>query len=176
MILNLKKFNNFVDKYKFKMETLNSMLDLVTPSCWMSSVDLSNAYLVMPILLDHTGFLKFVWKKIVYKYVVMAFGLTSAPHKFTKLLKVVLSWLHKLRHLVVMYLDDSLQTAPSFDSCLYTTQVTYNLLVSCGFLPNKKKSQLVPKQVITILGFVIDSVNMTISLPHDKTADMLGIV
>ena len=93
MILNLKKFNCYIEKYKFKMETLNSMLDMVTQGLWLTSVYLSNAYLVIPILKQHSGFLKFIWRDVVYKYIVMAFGLTSAPRKFTKLLKVLLSWL-----------------------------------------------------------------------------------
>ena len=176
MILNLKKFNNYIDKHKFKMETLNSMLDMVQQNSWMTSVDLSDAYLVIPLLCKHSGYLKFIWRNIVYKYIVMAFGLTSAPRKFTKLLKVLLSWLCRLGHLVSMYLDDSLQVGVTFDECLYSTQVTYNFLISAGFIPNEKKSQLVPSQVITILGFVINSVTMTISLPDSKTKCMLDLI
>ena len=85
------------------------MLDMVQKDFWLTSVDLLDAYLVIPILSKHSSFLKFTWRNIVYKYIVMAFGLTSAPRKFTKLLKVLLSWLHTLGHLVSMYLDDSLQ-------------------------------------------------------------------
>ena len=120
------------------------MLDIVQKDFWLTSVDLSDAYLVIPILSRHSGFLKFIWRNIVYKYTVMAFGLTSAPRKFTKLLKVLLSWLCRLGHLVSMYLDDSLQVGATFSDCLYSTQVTYNLLICVLFLPNEKKSQLVP--------------------------------
>ena len=50
------------------------------------------------------------------------------------------------------------------------------MLVSCGFLPNYRKSQLQPTQVLTILGFVVDSVSMTIALPRDKIEKMLTLV
>ena len=75
-----------------------------------------------------------------------------------------------------MYLDDSLQVGATFDQCLYSTQVTFNLLVSCGFIPNWKKSQLVPSQSITILGFLVNSVTMTISLPESKIRSMLELI
>ena len=42
------------------------------------------------------------------------------------------------------------------------------LLQNLGFLVNINKSVLTPTQRIIFLGFLIDSVNMTISLPEEK--------
>ena len=53
MILNLKQFNNFAEKKKFKIETLQSILHLVTPNCWMTILDLLNTYLSVPVLPAH---------------------------------------------------------------------------------------------------------------------------
>ncbi len=39
---------------------------------------------------------------------------------------------------------------------------------NCGFTINLKKSVLVPIQVIEVLGFLLDSRNMTITLPEEK--------
>ena len=108
LILNLRKFNFFISKIKFKMETLNSMLDLVQKDFWLSSLDLSDAYFVIPILQSHSSYLKFTWKSDVYKFVIMAFGYSAVPRRYTKLMRVVLSWLRRLGHFVGMYLDDSL--------------------------------------------------------------------
>ena len=46
LILNLKKLNTFVEfsHFIFKMETIHTILQLVTQNCWMSSVDLKYAY------------------------------------------------------------------------------------------------------------------------------------
>ena len=137
-ILNLKKFNFYISKIKFHMETFNSMLDLVQSNSWLTKIDLSDAYLVIKIFGPHTNFLRFKWSHLVYKFVVMAFGLLSVPRVFTKLLKVPPSWLRRLGFLVAMYLDDSLQVSQTYKRCLRTTQATYNMLVSCGFLPNAK--------------------------------------
>ena len=176
LILNLQKFNFFISKIKFKMETLNSMLDLVQKDFWLSSLDLSDAYFVIPILRSHSSYLKFTWKLVVYKFVIMAFGYSAAPRCYTKLMRVVLSWLRRLGHFVRMYLDDSLQMSKTYQGCLRSTHAVHNMLISCGILPNYRKSQLQLTQVLTILDFVVDYVSMTIALPCDKIEKMLTLV
>ena len=49
MILNLKQFNKYVEKFHFKMETLQTILHLVSPHSWMTVLDLQDAYLVIPV-------------------------------------------------------------------------------------------------------------------------------
>ena len=83
MILNLKKFNKNVSYNHFKMETLQHILTLVMPECFMAIFDLQDAYLVTPIAGEHIRFLKFTWRGKVYVYVVLPFGLSEAPRKFT---------------------------------------------------------------------------------------------
>ena len=61
MVLNLKFFNNFAHKSSFKMETLRSILDCVTKSCWMTILDLQDAFLTVPCLPKDCIYLKFVF-------------------------------------------------------------------------------------------------------------------
>ena len=61
MILNFKFFNNFAQKSSFKMETICSILDCVTRSCWMTILDLQDAFLIVPCLCKHCIYLKFVF-------------------------------------------------------------------------------------------------------------------
>ena len=42
LILNLKKFNNFVSYKHFKMESIDNVLDLIKPNAYMTSMDLKN--------------------------------------------------------------------------------------------------------------------------------------
>ena len=61
MILNLKDLNQHVQYYHFKMETLIDAIRLMTPNCFMGSVDLKDAYYSVPIAKTHQKFLKFKW-------------------------------------------------------------------------------------------------------------------
>ena len=40
MVLNLKQFNEHVAYHKFKIDTLQAVLKLVKPECYMASIDL----------------------------------------------------------------------------------------------------------------------------------------
>jgi len=49
MILNLKKLNESVEYHHFKMDTLESALNLIKPNSFCASVDLRHAYYSVPI-------------------------------------------------------------------------------------------------------------------------------
>ena len=66
MILNLKNLNKHVQYNHFKMDTLQSVLSLMTPSCFMASVDLKDAYYSVPIAVAHQKYLKFDWGGKLY--------------------------------------------------------------------------------------------------------------
>ena len=44
LILNLKNLNQFVQYHHFKMENLKSAITLMSPNCFMASIDLKDAY------------------------------------------------------------------------------------------------------------------------------------
>ena len=49
LILNLKSLNHHVEHIHFKMENFDNVLHMVTPNCWMASVDLKSAFYSVPI-------------------------------------------------------------------------------------------------------------------------------
>ena len=69
MILNLKEFNKHVNYNKFTMESLQQILELVEPFCFMTSMDFDSSFLTCPVHPDHQKFLKFLWKGQMYKYI-----------------------------------------------------------------------------------------------------------
>ena len=146
IILNLKQFNNFAEKKKFKMETLQSILHLVTLNCWMTILDLLDTNLSVPVLPAHSIFLKFMFQGKIYMFKVLRYGYTGALHIFTKLLKPLIAHLYKAGVTVTFYLDDSWQSTVTYNKCFHTCTQTIKLLLSCGFLANMKKSILIPQQ------------------------------
>ena len=79
IILNLKETNNHLDKIHFKMETLNSILKLIRPNCYMTSIDLKDAYYSVKIFEKHQKYLKFVFDGKLYQFACLPNGLTSGP-------------------------------------------------------------------------------------------------
>jgi hypothetical protein len=87
MILNLKFFNEFVKYRHFKMDTLDTAVKMMKPNCYMASIDLTDAYYMVPVHEADQKFLKFEFMGRLYQYTCLPNGLSSAPHIFTKLLE-----------------------------------------------------------------------------------------
>ena len=106
MILNLKRLNENMPYIHFKMETMKSILTLVTPNCFMAKVDIQDAYYSVPILLEHQKYLKFYFRGKLYQFTCLPNNLCSGPRKFTKLLKPTLSYLRLQKVTVAGFIDD----------------------------------------------------------------------
>ena len=167
-ILNLKSFNVHVTHHHFKMENIWSASQLMKPGCYTASIDLKDAYYSVPICKDHQKFLKVEWKGVLYQFVCFPNGLTLCPRKFTKLQKPVFSSLRKQGHISVVYIDDSWLTADNFNLCTKNVIDTIWLLEKVGFLIPPEKSALLPTQIITFLGFVVNSILMQVSLTSER--------
>ena len=98
----------------------------------------------------------------------MPFGLSSAPRVFTKVLKPFVGAVCNKGIRLVIYLDDMAIISSSRELSLEESAIVIQILESFGFIIIKEKSVLIPSQKIEFLSYVIDSVEMTISLPERK--------
>ena len=119
---------------KFKIETLQSILRLVTENCQMAISDLLDAYLTVLIHPSHHVFHKFVFLGKMFMFKVLPFRYTGTPHMFTKLLKPLMALLHSLGVTVTFYLDDSWQAAVPYKDYILDT---YNSTNPCMWIPTK---------------------------------------
>ena len=175
LILNLKRFNDAVVYQHFKMDSIKTVLQLITPNCYMCKADLKEAYYSVKVDETYQRFLKFTWRDQLYKYVCLPNGLASCPRRFPKLLKVPLSVLRFQGITLAGYIDDFFTTAPH-DSCQFSVNQVVSLCTRLGFVIHPTKSILVPQQEIVFLGFVIHSVHMTVSLTPQKKATLKKLV
>lgn len=176
MILNLKQFNKSVEYNHFKMECLEHALQLLTPGCFMASVDLQKAYHSLLVAVNSRKFLRFNWNEQLYEYTVLPFGLSSAPRIFTKVLKVLLSTLReKMGITLVAYLDDTFIVNANYDQLLIQLKEMIELFEKAGFFVNFDKSVLIPCHRLKFLGFEIDSLSMKVFLPHAKLEKMISL-
>ena len=66
-ILNLKKFNRSVKKYKFRMEGLKQVRDWIQKDAYFCSMDLKDAFLHIPINKSFRIFLRFQWLESLFE-------------------------------------------------------------------------------------------------------------
>jgi hypothetical protein len=168
VILNLKKLNEFVVYEHFKNEHLEFILPLIRENSYFASIDLKDAYFLIPVDDEFKKFFRFLWNGQVFEYQCMCFGFSSAPRIFTKCMKPVFSHLHSLAHECSFYLDDSLHFNVGKEQLSSQIAYTLELFTRLGLIPNFEKSCLEPVKQIRHLGFIIDSELMTVKLPKDK--------
>ena len=123
MILNLRSLNEFVNYQHFKTDNILSALKLMRPKCFMTSVDLKDAYYSVPIASEDRTFLKFEWEGNYYQYTCLPNGLTCAPRLFTKILKPIYAHLHSVGH------ETHLCSLTLCGPCQYGA---YGRFISCG--------------------------------------------
>ena len=167
-VINLKTLNEFVQYHHFNMEGLNTLLDLLSGSEFFTTIDLKDAYFSIPIHADHYKYLRFEWNSTLFEFICLPFGLSSAPRVFTKVLKPFVASIRNKGIRLVIYLDDMAIISSSRELSSQEAAIVVQILESLGFIINREKSVLIPSQKIVFLGYVIDSVAMTVSLPGEK--------
>ena len=155
-ILNLRPLNKYIVPRRFRMETLSSILRLLGPGLWATSVDLKDAYLHVPVRREDQSFLCFLYRGRLFRFVAMPFGLSTAPRIFTRLTLALAAFLRRSGVRIFMYLDDWLVVESSRDRCLAATATVLREARALGWIVNPEKSELTPSQRPTFLGAYVD--------------------
>lgn len=181
-ILNLKSLNKFITNTHFKMEDYRTAIKLIPQNGFLATIDLKEAYLLVPISESDRKYLRFNFKApnsrnlCTYQFTAMPYGLSAAPRVFTKIMKEVIAYLRKQGHKSVIYLDDVLCIGNNYEECVINVRETLKLLESLGFVVNHDKSSLKPSKICTFLGFVYNTHNMSLSLPIEKRNNINQLV
>jgi len=139
----------------------------------MATIDLKDAYYSVPVNVNHRKYLRFIWKNQLFQYTCLPNGLSSAPRIFAKILKPVYATLRSQGFENVGYIDDSYLQGGTFADCDTNVAATTNLCGDLGFILNQEKSVFEPRQIITFLGFVLNSVAMTVALTPGKATKLV---
>ena len=95
------------------------------------------------------------------------------PGHNTKVMEPVFSSLRKDVYISVCYIDDSLLQGETYESCQANVVDTNTLFDSLGLTTHPEKFVVIPTQSIEFVGFVINSVDMTVWLTQRKTEEIL---
>ena len=172
VILDLSDLNEFVLKHHFKMDNIHTVAQLLSPNCYMASIDLQDAYYTISIDAGFRKYLRFPWQGHLWQYKALPNGLSSAPRLFTKMLKPILASLREAGHIVVGYLDDIILIGESESQVESAVRATIQAFSELGFKIHFQKSEFKPTQKIKFLGFTVNSTEMTIKLPDDKVQNI----
>ena len=168
IIFDLTELNKFIRKIHFRMDSILSIMALISPGDWLISIDLSDAYHSVALHPFSMPFLAFALMNIYYFFTCLPQGLSSSPRIFTMLMRVVLKYLRSFSIKIAAWIDDFILAASSASLASSNASFTIRSFQEFGFIPNIEKSHLKPTQRLTHLGLVWDTVSYTVSVPFDK--------
>ena len=165
-VINLKNLNQYIPHHHFKMESPQSLRDILKQGDFICKLDLKDAYFCITLAEELKKFVRCYWEGELYQFLCLCFGLAPVPYIFIKSLKIPIAFLRRIGTLIIIYLYDMLlRTAQNVQ--MYRDTVIL-LLQDLGFVINLKQSVRTTSQEMEFLGMVINSKEMTIFLPEEK--------
>ena len=152
LIIDLSVLNHFVYTQTFKMETQRKVKEAVQLNDWAFSLDLTDAYLHVPVHRRSRKYLRFTLRGRVYQFKALPLGLLTSPFVFTRLMTVIPTFLRRRAITLHPYLDDWLARNQNRRRLLEHRQFILSLINSLRLIINYEKSDLVPAQVFTFIG------------------------
>ena len=134
-VIDLSRLNTFPHVENFKMETPESII----PGEWVSSIDLSDAYLHIPVHPNSRKYLRLCHRSQLFQFTSLPFGIATAPQVFTMIVKEVKLMALSRGLRIHQYLDDWLIRSQSQEEAQVNTQAVVDLTQSLGWIINQEK-------------------------------------
>ena len=173
IILDLSLLNRYIEKQAFKMETVKSVRQAMRLNDWAVSIDLTDAYLHVPIHHQSRKYLRFVHEDQVYHFSALPFGMSLSPLIFSKLMDVIAAFLRQRAVSVFPYLDAWLIKNLIHNRLITQTKICIQTIQSLGFLRNLKKSDLFPAQKFTFIGMEFLTQQNLVRVPADRVQNLI---
>ena len=152
LVIDLSLLNPWLDCPTFSLDHAQVIREALAQHMWATSIDLSDAYLHIPVNPKYWKYLVFQIGNRRFQFMVLPFGLNTAPRVFSAVMKALKRWARLNGMLLFQYLDDWLLLHLVTQTL---TSHTMQLVQRCqrlGLLVNHAKSEMVPTQEIVFLG------------------------
>lgn len=168
VILNLNKMNEYTEYQHFKMNSLQTAIDLMRPGMYFGTVDLEQAYFSFNVHEDFRILQRFNWHTRLMEFTCLTNGLGPAPRIFTKVLNPAFGDARDKGVECVQFIDDTLVGADTPEKCAWGLDYLITKFLDLGFYISWLKSLLTPSQEAVFLGFILNSILMTVRVTADK--------
>ena len=155
------------------MKTDMSVRHSILVNNWAVSIDLTEAYLHVPIPPQSRKYLQFIYGHQVYQFTALPFGISPSLWIFTKLMDVIAAHLRQRAISLFPYLDDWLIRDLIRNWLISHTIYCLQTVQSLDFIPNLKKSYLIPAQKFTLIGMEFLTQQNIVKVPEDRVDSLI---
>lgn len=152
MCVDFRLLNNYTKDDRHPLPAIQDLLRTVRDSTHFVSLDLRAGYWQVPMDKGSQQYTAFRTPRGLMEFKTMPFGLKNAPATFQRVMEAVLGSLHWDG--VLVYLDDILVHASSFEKALERLKEVCIRLKQAGFTLNLAKCTFFPRSM-RYLGFIL---------------------
>lgn len=152
--VDYRRLNAVTTKDSYPLPRIDDALDYITGSGWFSSLDMRSGYWQVEVAPEARPKTAFTIGQGLWQFRVMPFGLCNAPATFERLMERVLAAVPRDR--CVVYLDDLLVHASSFEGAMANLQEVFTAIRGAGLRLNPKKCHLLRRKTL-FLGHVVSA-------------------
>ena len=168
LILDLRYVNKHLWKKHVKFEDFRTFENFIKKGSYMFHFDFRSGYHHIDIYEEHWSYLGFSWTEngvtSYYVFVVLPFGLSTAPYIFTKVCRVLVKFWRSNGIKIVIFIDDGIGAYDSLGEAKAASEFVRHSIGLSGFLSNVEKSVWDPVQWAVWLGLGIDTKNFMLSI------------
>ena len=162
-IFDISELNKYLVAPRFKMESPNSIRKLLKLNYYCLKLDLSDAFLHVPLHPSFRKYMRFFHRGIAYQFKTICFGANFSPYIFSYLINVVMKFFHKCNIEIAAYLDDMYSQHPVPVTLKSHILFVSEILTFLGWTVNFEKSIFNPLQIMDYIGLHI---NLRTGLVH----------
>ena len=138
LVLDCRHINPHLHQFKVKFEDIKIAESLFDRHSFLLTYDLKGEYHHIDIFPDHRTYLGFSFSEDgqigYYVFNSLPFGIKTAGHIFTKVLKVVVTCLRAQGHKIIMFLDDGIGGHTDYNEAVRSSEHTKQTILSFVFL------------------------------------------
>lgn len=153
-VVDYRKLNAVTKRDAYPLPYVNSILDKLRNSRYLSSIDLKSAYWQIPVAPDSKDKTAFtVPGRGLYQFNRMPFGLHNSPATWQRLMDNMFGPLFE--PYVFVYLDDIIITTPTFEKHLEILDAVFKKILDAGMTVNQDKCRFCRSE-LRYLGYIVD--------------------
>ena len=155
--VDFRTLNNLTFKDSYPLPRIDTCFDALGGAKYFSTLDLRSGYWQVQLDKESSEKTAFVTRKGVYKFNVLAFGLSNAPAIFQRLMDLVLAGL--TWQICLAFLDDIIVMSETFEQHLERLALVFDRLREANLKLKPSKCHLFQRKV-KFLGSVVSDVGI----------------
>jgi len=168
LIVNPRSVNANASPPHYTAESIRTARAAIRRGMWLTRIDLSDAFLHVPLAPDARRAFALRTRNGILVFHALSFGWNHSPVVWQRVIRCPIRHLRRRGIRIFFFVDDFLVLASSPEESASATQTVIDLFLRLGLVVNFAKSELVPAQSLTYLGWRLDTRIDRVSLTDER--------